>query len=275
MFKNYTATIYDNFLITDIFKRISFSDSFKNSSFVFEYTIKDEDSIMSMSYNYYNTTEYVWYILSINDIQNYFKEYPIKNNIINEFIEDKYPTSSLILNPRFLYENNINLSKITHIGNDNNKYSIKNYNKSLCKLVTNEQIPEGISNFEFINEIYVYLDTGEKILIDKDEDGFKLSYLDSFSVHHFEYDQEIVDPFSNIPGTNISFLESFANNENEKYAIINYSYEIKNNDDKRKILFINSDLISTLNKQYKQIMSGIKKDTNVLNIPSYLSNIKD
>ena len=275
MFKNYTATIYDNFLITDIFKRISFSDSFKNSSFVFEYTIKDEDSIMSMSYNYYNTTEYVWYILSINDIQNYFKEYPIKNNIINEFIEDKYPTSSLILNPRFLYENNINLSKITHIGNDNNKYSIKNYNKSLCKLVTNEQIPEGISNFEFINEIYVYLDTGEKILIDKDEDGFKLSYLDSFSVHHFEYDQEIVDPFSNIPGTNISFLESFANNENEKYAIINYSYEIKNNDDKRKILFINSNLISTLNKQYKQIMSGIKKDTNVLNIPSYLSNIKD
>jgi len=275
MFKNYTATIYDNFLITDIFKRISFSDSFKNSSFVFEYTIKDEDSIMSMSYNYYNTTEYVWYILSINDIQNYFKEYPIKNNIINEFIEDKYPTSSLILNPRFLYENNINLSKITHIGNDNNKYSIKNYNKSLCKLVTNEQIPEGISNFEFINEIYVYLDTGEKILIDKDEDGFKLSYLDSFSIHHFEYDQEIVDPFSNIPGTNISFLESFANNENEKYAIINYSYEIKNNDDKRKILFINSNLISTLNKQYKQIMSGIKKDTNVLNIPSYLSNIKD
>jgi len=275
MFKNYTATIYDNFLITDIFKRISFSDSFKNSSFVFEYTIKDEDSIMSMSYNYYNTTEYVWYILSINDIQNYFKEYPIKNNIINEFIEDKYPTSSLILNPRFLYENNINLSKITHIGNDNNKYSIKNYNKSLCKLVTNEQIPEGISNFEFINEICVYLETGEKILIDKDEDGFKLSYLDSFSIHHFEYDQEIVDPFSNIPGTNISFLESFANNENEKYAIINYSYEIKNNDDKRKILFINSDLISTLNKQYKQIMSGIKKDTNVLNIPSYLSNIKD
>jgi len=275
MFKNYTATIYDNFLITDIFKRISFSDSFKNSSFVFEYTIKDEDSIMSMSYNYYNTTEYVWYILSINDIQNYFKEYPIKNNIINEFIEDKYPTSSLILNPRFLYENNINLSKITHIGNDNNKYSIKNYNKSLCKLVTNEQIPEGISNFEFINEICVYLETGEKILIDKDEDGFKLSYLDSFSIHHFEYDQEIVDPFSNIPGTNISFLESFANNENEKYAIINYSYEIKNNDDKRKILFINSNLISTLNKQYKQIMSGIKKDTNVLNIPSYLSNIKD
>jgi len=275
MFKNYTATIYDNFLITDIFKRISFSDSFKNSSFVFEYTIKDEDSIMSMSYNYYNTTEYVWYILSINDIQNYFKEYPIKNNIINEFIEDKYPTSSLILNPRFLYENNINLSKITHIGNDNNKYSIKNYNKSLCKLVTNEQIPEGISNFEFINEICVYLETGEKILIDKDEDGFKLSYLDSFSIHHFEYDQEIVDPFSNIPGTNISFLESFANNENEKYAIINYSYEIKNNDDKRKILFINSDLIGRLNKQYKQIMSGIKKDTNVLNIPSYLSNIKD
>lgn len=275
MFKNYTATIYDNFLITDIFKRISFSDSFKNSSFVFEYTIKDEDNIMSMSQNYYNTTEYVWYILSINDIQNYFKEYPIKNNIINEFIEDKYPTSSLILNPRFLYENNINLSKITHIGNDNNKYSIKNYNKSLCKLVTNEQIPEGISNFEFINEICVYLETGEKILIDKDEDGFKLSYLDSFSVHHFEYDQEIVDPFSNIPGTNISFLESFANNENEKYAIINYSYEIKNNDDKRKILFINSDLIGRLNKQYKQIMSGIKKDTNVLNIPSYLSNIKD
>lgn len=275
MFKNYTATIYNNFLITDIFKRISFSDSFKNSSFVFEYTIKDEDNIMSMSQNYYNTTEYVWYILSINDIQNYFKEYPIKNNIINEFIEDKYPTSSLILNPRFLYENNINLSKITHIGNDNNKYSIKNYNKSLCKLVTNEQIPEGISNFEFINEIYVYLDTGEKILIDKDEDGFKLSYLDSFSVHHFEYNQEIVDPFSNIPGTNISFLESFANNENERYAIINYSYEIKNNDDKRKILFINSDLIGRLNKQYKQIMSGIKKDTNVLNIPSYLSNIKD
>lgn len=273
MFKNYTATVYDNFLITDIFKRINFSDSFKNSNYVFEYTITDQDNIMSMSNNYYGSIEYIWYILSINDIQNYFKEYPIKNNLINEVIENKYPSSSLIINPRFLYENNINLNEILFIGNDEYKYSIKSYNKSLSKLITNEQIPEGISNTEFINNIKIY--TENNVIDISKNNGYKLTYLDYFSLHHFEYNETIVDPFSNIPGTNVSFLESFSNNENEKYAITNYSYEIKLNDNKRKILFINSDLISILNKQYKQIMTGIKKDTNILNIPSNLNNIKE
>ena len=44
MFSDFPATIYENKLVTDILKKVKFTDGFKKSLYVENYTVKEEDT---------------------------------------------------------------------------------------------------------------------------------------------------------------------------------------------------------------------------------------
>ena len=66
LYKNYPTIDYKNLTISNILIRTDLLN-FKNNSSLFEnYTIKDDDTAESLSFKYYNDTNYSWVILGLN-----------------------------------------------------------------------------------------------------------------------------------------------------------------------------------------------------------------
>jgi len=122
-------TIYDNKLVTDIFKKIYFSNIFINSDLVENYFIKNEDTLESLSSVLYSNIEYSYFNFILNNYQNKFKDYPLEQKILIEYIKQKYSNTSIVL------KTNTNLSKIKFVGNSTKKYKVLSYDKTFWKLI--------------------------------------------------------------------------------------------------------------------------------------------
>ena len=143
MYKDYLQTIYKNTIVTDIFKRIYFSNSFKNSNYVEEYSLQDDDSIESICYLLYNNSRLSFFIWLLNDIQNIYEDLPLNKNIFDKKINEKYNNSSIVINPDEII--NLNFSDVFYVGNENINYSVIDYNKSFSQFIM-EKIPNTIFN---------------------------------------------------------------------------------------------------------------------------------
>lgn len=256
-------TIYNDKLITDIFKKIYFSDSFVRSNLVENYFIKDDDSLESLSINLYNNPEYVYYIYILNNYQNIFNDYPLDNKILLEYISNKYSNSSIVL--RNDDSISINLSNIKFIGQSTPEYNVISYDKTFNKLIV-DRIPNGVS---FSSGITLFGENNQTL---GTISTYNISYDDSYGLHHFEKDGEIQDPYDTPFESNNTYIEGYANNTLEEYVITNYHYELTKNDNKRNSILIRPEYISLIEKEYNKIMKGINKNINILDIPSSTSN---
>lgn len=62
-----------------------------NKTYLFKkYTLKDEDTIESLSYKFYNNTSHYWVFLIINDIIDPFSEWVKGANVLEKFVAKKY-----------------------------------------------------------------------------------------------------------------------------------------------------------------------------------------
>jgi hypothetical protein len=264
MLNKYLGTLYDNTLVTDILKRVYFSEEFTKSNLVENYFIEDGDTPESIAYILYKKSEYAWYILTLNILTNKFEEWPLTQNILSEYIEKKYPTSSIVINPNVLIENNINLSNIKYIKNSSISFEIKQYDKNLSKLITNFKINDNLKNlFESSIELY---DKNNNLLLILNS-NYRIIYDDKFSIHNFQVNNNIVSGFSSSYNGGPLYIESYSLGESNQYVITNYQYEINKNDAKRNIILIRPEYIEQVSRQFRKIMTGINKTQNVFEIP--------
>jgi hypothetical protein len=263
MLNNYSGTIYNNILITNILKKIYFTDNFIKSNLIENYFIEDEDTPEAISTILYGKPSYSWFILILNNIQNLHESWPIPQNVLLEYSKNKYSTSSIIINPLNLIQNNINLSNIKYIGNNDVFFEIKNYNKTFSKLITKTKINFSLNPL-FASSLGLY-DNNNNLLTTL-YSGYRIVYDDLFSIKYFKKNNDIVDPFSEVYLSGPSYIESYSNGESEEYVFTNYNYELEINDEKRNILLIRPEYIDQVYRQYRKIMKGINKSKNILDV---------
>ena len=65
-------------------------DIYKEDTLYTEYYINDGERPDQISYNEYGTEEFYWIIMQVNDIVDYYNQWPLSQNELNEFILKKY-----------------------------------------------------------------------------------------------------------------------------------------------------------------------------------------
>lgn len=113
--------------ITNIIARFKFEDSLKqNSTAFYPYQIQDGDTPEVIAHKYYGDPERHWIVLLFNDIIDAQFDWPLNQNNIIEYINDKYSANGSANTPSqtgitwALSENNVQayFKVITTTGND-------------------------------------------------------------------------------------------------------------------------------------------------------------
>lgn len=262
MFSDFPATIYQNKLVTDILKKVKFTDGFKKSLYVENYTVKEEDSPESLSFYLYNDTTFSWIILNLNDIADRNTEWPYSYLNMEKIIQNKYSGSSV-----FIPESNINFSfsDVSSISKDGSVYAISSYDRSINKLTTSSRITD-ISIDDQVTVTFKDNTTQNVVL-------GRVVYDDSFSLHHFqdsfgEYldprGQDNADQDYEVVCDNC--LNGYINGSSELYTITNRDYELQLNDEKRQILLMRPEYFSPLMNKMKNLFEKVEKNSNVFDI---------
>lgn len=267
MYKDYLQTIYKNTVVTDIFKRIYFSNSFKNSNYVEEYSLQDDDSVESVCYLLYKNSRLSFFIWLLNDIQNIYEDLPLNKNIFNKKINEKYNNSSIVINPDEII--NLNFSDVFYVGNQNINYSVIDYNKSFSQFIM-EKIPNTIFN----NSISLK-NKNKDIILTLNSENYNLSYENKFGLHHFKNNTDYyVSPYDfPFENQNTTYLKNYATTNDEQFTETNILFENKINDDKRNILLIKPEKISDIVTEFNRLLIG-SPINNVFNFTSPNTNIE-
>lgn len=85
------AGITNNIRIKDYFNLLRVRDDiYKEETLYTEYYVKDGERPDQISYNEYGSESFYWIILQINDITDYYNQWPLSQNELNDFILNKY-----------------------------------------------------------------------------------------------------------------------------------------------------------------------------------------
>jgi hypothetical protein len=162
IFKFYPKIAYkvnntDYLKATDITNSVRIRDFFKSNSGISyrPYVIKDGERPDSVSYNLYNTVDYDWVILLVNDIYNIYDDWPKDMESFNTWIEETYDTIAYATSTvKYYYDSKGNIIDYTtwqalssSQRNDESIYQYelrKNINKSKIKVVS----PQYITNLD-------------------------------------------------------------------------------------------------------------------------------
>lgn len=92
MLNAYPVINYDNHNIIDISKRfiVTNIDSEHSKNIYFWHTIKNWKSPENIAYDFYGSCDYVWVILSLNNIINPFEDWLLSDEEIKQRIQDKW-----------------------------------------------------------------------------------------------------------------------------------------------------------------------------------------
>ena len=78
-------------VMTDIISRVKLVDSVKENILNFDYyNVKDGETPEMIAHKYYDDPELHWTILVVNDIIDYYTEWPMSVQKFEEFMKDKY-----------------------------------------------------------------------------------------------------------------------------------------------------------------------------------------
>ena len=78
-------------VMTDIISRVKLVDSVKENILNFDYyNVKDGETPEMIAHKYYDDPELHWTILVVNDVIDYYTQWPMSVQKFEEFIKDKY-----------------------------------------------------------------------------------------------------------------------------------------------------------------------------------------
>lgn len=100
LYNFYPNTNYDGISVTDILKRFKFSDEFLKSSFVENYTLKEEDSPESLAYLLYKDPKMSWLVLLLNNMSDRNTDWPYSYRNMERVLEKKYKGTSFFYTRR-------------------------------------------------------------------------------------------------------------------------------------------------------------------------------
>lgn len=92
-----TITPNTTTLVTDIFRRISLNKFKNNIVFLQTITVPDGFTIEQVSDKFYNNPDYHWVIITINEIIDIRKEWPIGDSDLISFCKKKYGVNGIYL----------------------------------------------------------------------------------------------------------------------------------------------------------------------------------
>lgn len=111
-FKNFPLVQYDDFQVRNIILKAKLAkELLDNYDNFYPYTIKQNESITQLSYDYYGSIHYVWLIMSANEIIDPYYDWPLGDNQFDQFIVKKYGSDQAAKNiNNALYYRNPNRS---------------------------------------------------------------------------------------------------------------------------------------------------------------------
>lgn len=254
LYKNYPTIDYKNLTISNILIRTNLLN-FKNNSALFEnYTINDDDTAESLSFKYYNDTNYSWVILGLNEMFNRHLDWPLSTNRLNDLLQNKYNYSSV-----FIPENKISfiLSDVYKIGLGSARYIVRSTNRNLNLLNLQNKI--STTALQSGNSVTLY-DKNDVILASNVTLG-RIVYEGITTLYNFQdLDGVVLDGRD----TN-AYLQSYINNTVEQniqnFIVTNYDNETKINDNKRNIIILKNNYLSEYVSLTKNVLD-IKSQNN-------------
>lgn len=83
-------------ITTDVLRRVSVNKNTRENLVIFdEYDIKDGETPESVSYKFYETSDYHWVILLVNDILDPRYDWPLNSNQLYEYTSGKYGSANV------------------------------------------------------------------------------------------------------------------------------------------------------------------------------------
>jgi len=177
--KNNKKRIVTNILTAFFLRKIGF-----NRSLIFQYyTIRDDDSIESLSNKLYNTTMYYWTLLVVNNIINPYTEWSMPQTVLEKFTEKKYKNGIQIQKKDKTYytlSNSIGLYGINHF------FNIKTQRK--CDDVDEIYYREMWNKYKKINIDYIIPITNFEHEKNIDIENRKIQIVGSYYISNFQED---------------------------------------------------------------------------------------
>ena len=78
-------------LMTDIFRRVKLTSNLTNQVVDFDYyNVQDGETPEMIAYKYYGDSQLHWTILVVNDIVDYYHDWPMSVQRFEQYIKEKY-----------------------------------------------------------------------------------------------------------------------------------------------------------------------------------------
>lgn len=256
LYNFYPNTNYDGISVTDILKRFKFSDEFLKSSFVENYTLKEEDSPESLAYLLYKDPKMSWLVLLLNNMSDRNTDWPYSYRNMERVLEKKYKGTSFFIQDEDL---NFVLSDSSYISVLGEEYQIKSFDRTFNK-ITLEQPNSLLTSGDIV---YIYKSNGD--LLASPQIG-RVVYDDKFSLHHFEVSGEYLDPRELNVEENSTYLRQYIEGFAEQYVVSNMVYELNKNDEKRNIILLVPEQLQNVLSFIKKVFDSSNKNLNIINI---------
>lgn len=83
--------------IKDYFRFVTLNDvSLKYDSFYYTYTIQNGERPDQISYKEYDDPKYYWMILQVNDIMDYYSQWPLSTYELDRYMDKKYESDEVL-----------------------------------------------------------------------------------------------------------------------------------------------------------------------------------
>lgn len=90
-FKNFPIIQYGEHSVRNIILKAKLAKNLLNNfDNFYPYTIRDDEKITTLSYNYYGSINFVWLIMAANDMVDPYYDWPLDSNQFDNYITKKY-----------------------------------------------------------------------------------------------------------------------------------------------------------------------------------------
>ena len=148
-------------LVTNILRRVKVRDGIKNETAMFDkYQVVAGETPETVSYTLYETVDYYWTILLMNNIKDRYYDWPLSEQAFEAYVKDKYADTSGVHHYEVVQSSgpttSIDNTHFVTVNSDTTGASaVSNYeyerrlqdNKSLIKVLRREYISQFVEEF--------------------------------------------------------------------------------------------------------------------------------
>lgn len=263
----YPSTEYNGVLVTDILKRFQFSDKYRKSSFVENYTVKDGETPEALAFYLYKDANYSWVILMLNNITDRNSEWSYSYRDLQNILKNKYSGSSL-----FYQDVTFSIQKAHTLKAGQITYLVKSIDRNFNKIVTFDKVTivpgQKITLYDIDGKLLGPRSGSAEITITR------VVYEDLYSIHHFEQNGLYIDPRQDDVGTS-TLISQYVNGEAEEYVVSNFNYELNVNDKKREIILAQENQIEPILESIQRLFLNVNKSNDILQIRQTVGDISE